>query len=45
MAIFVVDVETDGPIPGDYSMISFGVVLLDEKLETTFYGQLKPISD
>jgi hypothetical protein len=31
--------------PGDYSMISLGIVLFDEKLETTFYGQLKPISE
>ena len=40
----MVDIEADGPIPGDYSMISFGAVLIDEKLETTFYGKLKPIS-
>lgn len=41
----MVDIEADGPIPGDYSMISFGAVLIDEKLETTFYGRLKPISE
>lgn len=41
----MVDVETDGAIPGDYSMISFGAVLVDEKLDRTFYGKLKPISD
>ncbi|MBO9199582.1 MULTISPECIES: 3'-5' exoribonuclease domain-containing protein [Niastella] len=45
MAYIMVDVETDGPIPGDYSMISFGAVLVDEQLDKTFYGQLKPISD
>ncbi|NLR65971.1 exonuclease [Chitinophaga varians] len=45
MAYIMVDVESDGPIPGDYSMISFGAVLVDEALNTTFYGQLKPISD
>ena len=45
MAYVMVDVESDGPIPGDYSMISFGAVLVDEDLGTTFYGQLKPISD
>jgi hypothetical protein len=44
MSYIIVDVEADGPIPGDYSMISFGAVLVDEKLETTFYGKLKPIS-
>lgn len=41
----MVDVETDGPIPGDYSMISFGAVLVNEQLDQSFYGQLKPISD
>lgn len=45
MSIFVVDVEADGPIPGDYSMISFGAVMLDRDLDKTFYGELKPISD
>jgi 3' exoribonuclease, RNase T-like len=41
----MVDVETDGAIPSDYSMISFGAVVVDEQLDKTFYGQLKPISD
>lgn len=45
MSIFIVDVEADGPIPGEFSMISFGAVRLDESLETTFYGELKPISE
>jgi len=42
----MVDVESDGPIPGtdDYSMICFGAVIVDEALDKTFYGQLKPIS-
>ncbi len=44
MSNFVVDVEADGPVPGLYSMVSIGAVLLDNDLETTFYGQLKPIS-
>lgn len=44
MSFIMVDIEADGPIPGDYSMISFGAVLIDEELETTFYGKLKPIS-
>ena len=26
MAYVMVDVETDGPIPGDYSMVCFGTV-------------------
>jgi hypothetical protein len=41
----MVDIESDGPIPGDYSMISFGAVLVDENLDKTFYGKLKPISE
>lgn len=45
MSYIVVDIESDGPIPGDYSMISFGAVLVNDKLDKTFYGQLKPISD
>lgn len=45
MAYIMVDIESDGPIPGDYSMVSFGAVLVDEQLDKTFYGKLKPISD
>jgi len=45
MAYIMVDVESDGPIPGDYSMISFGAVLVEEGLRKTFYGQLRPISN
>lgn len=45
MAYIMVDIESDGPIPGDYSMISFGAVIVQEGLDKTFYGQLKPISD
>ncbi|KAF2337932.1 MULTISPECIES: 3'-5' exonuclease [Flavobacterium] len=45
MSYIVVDIESDGPIPGDYSMISFGAVIVNDKLDKTFYGKLKPISD
>ena len=45
MTYIMVDVESDGPIPGDYSMISFGAVLVDTQLDKTFYRQLQPISD
>lgn len=45
MAYIMVDIESDGPIPGDYSMVSFGAVLVNENLTETFYGKLKPISD
>jgi hypothetical protein len=45
MAYIMVDVESDGPIPGDYSMISFGAILVEENLDKTFYGKLKPIAN
>jgi hypothetical protein len=41
----VVDVEADGPIPNEYSMVSFGAVIVDQKLDKTFYGEVKPVSD
>ena len=41
----VVDVEADGPVPGTYSMVSFGAVIVDNQLDKTFYGEVKPISD
>ncbi|WP_149258723.1 exonuclease [Actinomadura sp. K4S16] len=52
---FSVDVEADGPIPGPYSMLSFGMSACGsfdgdefrpvDPAETTFYAELKPISD
>ena len=45
MAYIMVDIESDGPIPGDYSMISFGAVVVDEQLDKTFYGKLRPITE
>ena len=45
MSLFVVDVESDGPAPGLYSMVSFGAVRVDEALETTFFGQVRPIAE
>jgi len=45
MTYIMVDVETDGPIPADYSMICFGAIVVDEQLDKTFYGRLKPISE
>lgn len=32
----MVDIESDGPIPGDYSMIALGAVLVTEALDQTF---------
>jgi hypothetical protein len=45
MSYIMVDIEADGPIPGDYSMICFGAVVVEPTLSKTFYGQLRPISD
>jgi len=45
MPYVMVDIEADGPIPGDYSMVSFGAVIVEPGLSRTFYGQLAPISD
>ncbi len=38
-----VDIEADGPIPGDYSMSSFGACVVGDG--ATFYRELKPITD
>lgn len=45
MHLVMVDVESDGPIPGDYSMVCFGAIIVEESLNRSFYGQLRPISE
>lgn len=50
-----VDIEADGPIPGPYSMVSFGMAVAGrmtgktfkpvDPQARTFYAELKPISD
>lgn len=45
MSYISVDIEADGPIPGDYSMVCFGAVVVEPSLSKTFYGKIKPISD
>jgi Exonuclease len=45
MPYVMVDVESDGPIPGDYSMVSFGAVIVEPELKRTFYGKLRPVSE
>lgn len=44
MSLIVVDVEADGPIAGEYSIVCFGAVVVDHKLDKTFYGKMKPIT-
>lgn len=41
----MVDVESDGPCPGKYSMVSFGAVIVEDPIKSTFYSKLQPISD
>lgn len=45
MSYFLIDVETDGPIPGDYSLLSLGAIVVEPSLSQTFYGEIQPISD
>jgi hypothetical protein len=54
-AYFSADVETDGPIPGPFSILSFAIVyagsfdgdrfIRPKTYERTFYRELRPISD
>ena len=45
MPYVMVDVESDGPIPGDFSMISFAAIIIDPIQNLSFKADLKPISD
>lgn len=45
MTWVMVDIEADGPIPGDYSMVCLGAVIVEPGLQRTFYVQLRPISE
>ena len=45
MGLVIVEVEADGPIPADFSMVCFGAVLFDETLDQSFYGETRPIVD
>lgn len=43
MVLISVDVESDGPLDGNHSMVCFGAVVVDENLDKIFYGQTAPI--
>lgn len=45
MSYIVIDVESDGATPPDFSMVCFGAVILEPSLSKTFYGKTKPISN
>ena len=36
MPYVMVDVEADGPIPGDYSMVCFGAIIVEPGLSRSF---------
>lgn len=47
MKYISVDVESDGPAPGEnlYSMVSLGAVVVEPRLDRSFYAEMKPISE
>lgn len=45
MSYVVVDIESDGPCPPMYSMVSFGAVIVDNSLNKRFKAKTKPISE
>ena len=45
MSYVIVDIESDGPIPAEFSMVCFGAVIFDDRLDRTFYGRTCPISE
>lgn len=45
MTWIMVDIEADGPIPGDYSMVCMGAIVVEPALDRTFHAQMRPISE
>jgi len=45
MSYVIVDLESDGPIPAEFSMVCFGAVIFDDQLDRSFCGRTRPISD
>ena len=45
MSYVIADGESDGPIPAEFSMVCFGAVVFDDRLDRTFYGSTRPVSD
>ncbi len=44
--IFIsVDIECDGDIPGDYSMLSIGATTLGNRYDRDFYVELRPMTE
>src|SRR4051812_15258805 len=45
MPYVMVDIEADGPIPGDYSMIAIGAIVVEPSLHREFSAHIRPISE
>jgi hypothetical protein len=45
MPYVMVDIEADGPIPGDFSMVSLGAIVVEPALDRVFSARLRPISE
>ncbi len=43
MSVYMVDVESDGDVPGLYSMIEVGAIIVEPALDRTFYSNLRPL--
>ena len=41
MSYVIVDLESDGPIPAEFSMVCFGAVIFDDQLDRSFCGSLR----
>ena len=44
MKLIMIDIESDGPVPGDFSMVAFGAVFVQTGLKERFSAKLKPVS-
>lgn len=45
MSFISIDIEADGPVPGDYSMVALGAVVVEDGLTRSFYRTLRPVSE
>jgi ribonuclease T len=43
-SLISVDIESSGPVPGDYSLLSLGACVVGRR-DQTFYTELKPLND
>lgn len=45
MNFISVDIEADGPIPGKYSMVALGAVVVEPPFEESFYCTIRPVTE